>query len=179
LMDGGIRTGMREYLIVDGYNIINDWPVLKELCRDSIESARDKLVEIMAGYRAYRGIEVTVVFDGHLVKDNPGCSMKINGVKVVYTKEQETADSYIEKCVAVLAKKALVRVATSDWTQQRVILALGGVRVSANELRGLIEGCDKDMKRKFIETKKENINTVDGSLSPETVRKLQKWRKAP
>ncbi len=170
---------MREYLIVDGYNIINDWPVLKELCKDNIEAARDKLIEIMAGYQAYKGITVIIVFDGHLVKGNQGSIAYTHGIKVVYTKEQETADSFIEKNVAVLAKKALVRVATSDWTQQQVILALGGVRISANELRGIIEGYDKDIKRELIKKNKGNINTVDGSLTPEVARKLQKWRKAP
>ena len=70
---------MREYLIVDGYNIINDWPLLKKMCGESIQAARDKLVEIMAGFRAYKGMEVIIVFDGHLVKDNPGSSVNMNG----------------------------------------------------------------------------------------------------
>lgn len=170
---------MREYLIVDGYNIINDWPLLKSMCSESIEAARDKLVEIMAGYKAYKGINVMVVFDGHLVKDNPGSSINMNGIHVIYTREQETADSFIEKTVAHLAKKSLVRVATSDWAEQQVILALGGIRVSANELKGLVEGCDRDMKQKFVEKNKDSINTVNGNLSPEVARKLQKWRKAP
>lgn len=178
-MDGGIEAGAKECLIVDGYNIINSWPVLKELCSDGIEAARDKLIEIMAGYRAYRGIDVIVVFDGHLVKNNQGSFTRLNGVQVVYTKELETADSYIEKYVAKLAKRRLVRVATSDWAEQQVILALGGVRVSANELKGIIEGYDKDIRRRFIERERGSINTVNGNLSPEIARKLQKWRKAP
>ncbi|MDD2572975.1 MAG: NYN domain-containing protein [Bacillota bacterium] len=170
---------MREYLIIDGYNIINDWPSLKAMCSENIEAARDKLIEIMTGFRSYKGIEVIIVFDGHLVKDNPGSSINMNGVKVIYTREQETADSFIEKAVAQLAKKALVRVATSDWAEQQVVLALGGIRVSAGELKGLVEDCQRDMKRKFVEKNKDSINTVNGSLSPEVARKLQKWRKAP
>ncbi|MGI6702667.1 MAG: NYN domain-containing protein [Clostridia bacterium] len=170
---------MREYLIVDGYNIINDWPLLKKMCGESIQAARDKLVEIMAGFRAYKGMEVIIVFDGHLVKDNPGSSVNMNGVRVIYTREQQTADSFIEKTVAQLAKEALVRVATSDWAEQQMILALGGIRVSAGELKGLVEDCQRDMKRKFVEKNKDSINTVNGNLSPEVARKLQKWRKAP
>ena len=170
---------MREYLIVDGYNIINAWPLLKKMCGESIQAARDKLVEIMAGFRAYKGMEVIIVFDGHLVKDNPGSSVNMNGVRVIYTREQQTADSFIEKTVAQLAKEALVRVATSDWAEQQMILALGGIRVSAGELKGLVEDCQRDMKRKFVEKNKDSINTVNGNLSPEVARKLQKWRKAP
>jgi predicted RNA-binding protein with PIN domain len=170
---------MREYLIIDGYNIINDWPLLKSMCSESIEAARDKLIEIMSEYKAYKGIDVMIVFDGHLVKDNPGSSFDKNGMQVIYTKEQETADSFIEKSVARLAKNALVKVATSDWAEQQVILALGGVRVSASELKGIVEGYSRDIKHRFIGKNASSINTVNGSLSPEVARKLQKWRKAP
>ena len=169
---------MREYLIVDGYNIINDWPLLKKMCGESIQAARDKLVEIMAGFRAYKGMEVIIVFDGHLVKDNPGSSVNMNGVRVIYTREQQTADSFIEKTVAQLAKEALVRVATSDWAEQQMILALGGIRVSAGELKGLVEDCQRDMKRKFVEKNKDSINTVNGNLSPE-VAVNSKMAKSP
>lgn len=170
---------MGEYLIVDGYNIINDWPSLKALFSENVEAARDKLIEIMAEYRAYKGINVMIVFDGHRVKDNPGSSSHVKGVHVVYTREQETADSFIEKSVARLAKNALVRVATSDWAEQQVILALGGIRVSAGELRGLVEGCNRDIKQRMVGRSADSINTVDGSLSPEVARKLQKWLKEP
>lgn len=71
---GCVEVFHGEYLIVDGYNIINDWPSLKALFSENVEAARDKLIEIMAEYRAYKGINVMVVFDGHRVKDNPGSS---------------------------------------------------------------------------------------------------------
>lgn len=168
---------MQEYLIVDGYNIINAWPELKEVFKENIEAARDKLIEIMAGYQAYKGIRVIIVFDGHLVKGNTGTQEMVDGVQVVYTKEHETADSYIEKNVKIMAKRALVRVATSDWTEQQVIMAMGGIRISASELKSLVNGFGKDIKRKFLEKGNNNINTVDSNLSPDVMRKLKKWRK--
>jgi hypothetical protein len=168
---------MQEYLIVDGYNIINAWPELKEVFKENIEAARDKLIEIMAGYQAYKGIRVIIVFDGHLVKGNTGTHEMVDGVQVVYTKEHETADSYIEKNVKIMAKRALVRVATSDWTEQQVIMAMGGIRISASELKSLVNGFGKDIKRKFLEKGNNNINTVDSNLSPDVMRKLKKWRK--
>jgi predicted RNA-binding protein with PIN domain len=167
---------MKEVLLVDGYNIINAWPELKDILRDSIESARNRLVEIMAEYQAFKGIKVVVVFDGHLVKGNTGTVTEANGVKVVYTKENETADSYIERNVKLMSRRCLVKVATSDWTEQQVIMAMGGIRVSASELRNAVDGAHRDIRRKILERGKNRINTVDGSLSPDTARKLHKWR---
>lgn len=164
-------------MIVDGYNIINAWPELRSLFRDNIEAARDKLIEIMAGFQAYKGIKVIVVFDGHLVKGNTGTLETVDGVQVIYTREHETADSYIEKSIKAMSKKGLVRVATSDWTEQQVIMAMGGIRISASELRGLVQVFDKDIKRKFLDKGKDRINTVDSNLSPDVASRLQKWRK--
>jgi predicted RNA-binding protein with PIN domain len=167
---------MKEVLMVDGYNIINAWPELRDIFRESIETARHRLVELMAEYQAYKGIKVIVVFDGHLVRGNTGTITEINGVKVVYTKENETADSYIERNVKLLSQKWLVKVATSDWTEQRVIMAMGGIRMSASDLQSAVEGANRDIRQKFLDKGKNRINTVDGSLSPDTARKLHKWR---
>ncbi len=87
----------KEYLFVDGYNIINSWERLKDLSKMSLEVARNELVEIMAEYQHYSGIKITVVFDAHLVKGNSGKRYGVKGVEVVYTKESETADQYIEE----------------------------------------------------------------------------------
>lgn len=168
-----------EYLIVDGYNIINAWPELKELSKHNINLARDKLVEIMAEYQAYKGVKVIVVFDGHLVKGNSGSELTVYGVQVVYTKEHETADSYIERKVKIMAPRALVKVATSDRAEQQTILAMGGIRISASELHSLVESTEGDIKMKFLDKGPDRINTVDSNLSPEIIQKLQKWRKIP
>lgn len=169
----------KEYLIVDGYNIINAWPELKELFRDNIELAREKLIEIMSEYQAYRGIKVIIVFDGHLVKGNTGSKFNVNGVQIVYTKEQETADNYIEKKVKTMSRGALVKVATSDWIEQQVIMAMGGIRISASELYVLIKSTSGDIKKKYLIKNAGSINTIDSNLSPDIADKLQKWRKSP
>ncbi len=93
------KTGKRskEYLFVDGYNIINSWSNLKELSKLSLEVAREELIEIMLEYQAYTGIKTIIVFDAHLVKGNSGLIENYNGLQVIYTKENETADQYIEK----------------------------------------------------------------------------------
>ncbi len=169
----------KEYLIVDGYNIVNAWPELKELFNVSIEQARDKLIEIMAEFRAYKGVEVIIVFDGHLVKGNTGSSAFVKGVQVVYTKEQETADNYIESIIRDMSRRGTVRVATSDWTEQQVILALGGIRISASELYVAVKNAEGDIKKRFLNRGYERINIVGNNLSPDVADKLQKWRKSP
>jgi len=169
----------QEYLIIDGYNIINAWPELKQLYKENIEFARDKLIEIMSQYQAYKDINVIIVFDGYLVEGNPGSQLIVNEIEVVYTKEQETADSYIERKVKLMSREALVKVATSDWIEQQVIMAMGGIRISARELHVLVKSTTGDMKKKYLNKDAGRINTVDNNLSPDVVDKLQKWRKSP
>ncbi len=130
------KTGKRskEYLFVDGYNIINSWSNLKELSKLSLEVAREELIEIMLEYQAYTGIKTIIVFDAHLVKGNSGLIENYNGLQVIYTKENETADQYIEKTLDEIGRVEKVRVATSDWLEQQIILGRGGTRISAREL---------------------------------------------
>ena len=128
-----------EYLLVDGYNIIFAWEELKTLAADNIESARNALIEILANYQGFQKCEVILVFDAYKVKQNPGSVVKHGGLYVVYTKEAETADAYIEKTTYELGKKHHVRVATSDRLEQMIILGHGAVRVSAREFHDEIE----------------------------------------
>lgn len=165
-----------EYLFVDGYNIINSWENLRELSSLSLEVAREELINIMAEYQHYCDVKVIIVFDAHMVKTNSGKVENIKGVEVVFTKENETADQYIEKVLDEIGRVKSVRVATSDWMEQQIILGRGGTRISARELEAEI----KDKKR-LIEIKKnrENIKSqLDiGRLDEETVKKLNMWRK--
>ena len=121
-----------EYILVDGYNIIFAWQTLSELARDNIDLARTHLINRLVNYKAVRGCELILVFDAYKVKNNPGHVETINGISVVYTKEAETADTYIEKVSHKLSKNHTVRVATSDGLEQLIILGNGALRVPAS-----------------------------------------------
>ena len=123
-----------EYLLVDGYNIIFAWDTLKALAAQDLSAARDRLVDMLDNYRGYRDCRVIVVFDAYRVKGGTGSTQRIGGVDVVYTKEAETADTYIERISHELAKDYRVRVATSDGMEQIIILGNGAYRMSAAEL---------------------------------------------
>lgn len=132
-----------EYLLVDGYNIIFAWEELKELSRHSLDAARDRLIDILCNYQGFRKCHVILVFDAYKVKGGQGSMEKIHGIDVVYTKEAETADMYIEKTTHELGKKHRVRVATSDSLEQIIILGGGAIRVSANEFLDEIKTAEK------------------------------------
>jgi len=128
-----------EYLLVDGYNIIHAWDELKEMAWTNLESARRMLMDILLNYQGFKKCITILVFDAYKVKGNPGSVEKWHGLNVVYTKEAETADTYIERATYDLAKEHRVRVATSDNLEQMIILGHGAVRVSAKEFRAEIE----------------------------------------
>ncbi|WP_339060651.1 NYN domain-containing protein [Tepidibacillus marianensis] len=126
---------MEEILIVDGYNIIGSWPRLRELKeKGNLEGARDELLDWLSEYQAFKGRKVIVVFDAHQVSGQ-GKKYKDRRLTVHFTKENETADEFIEKLVGDLNhRKRMVYVATSDYTEQRVIFGRGALRISAREL---------------------------------------------
>jgi len=132
------KTGP-EYLLVDGYNIIFAWEELKALAQQDLSIARAVLEDILANYRAFRSCEVILVFDAYKVKGNPGSVEKRNNIHIVYTKEAQTADNYIERTTYELSKNHQVRVATSDGLEQVIILGHGAMRLSANAFRAEIE----------------------------------------
>ena len=123
-----------EYLLVDGYNIIFAWEELAALARENLDLARNSLINIMSNYRGFSKCDVIVVFDAYKVKGNHRETERHGNISVVYTKEAETADMYIEKTSHELAKNSRVRVATSDGAEQMIILGNGAFRVSAAEL---------------------------------------------
>lgn len=128
-----LQKKVDEYFLVDGYNIIFSWDELNELSKNNLEAARQRLIEILCNYQGYKKINVIVVFDAYKVKDNPGEVMQYNNISVVYTKEAETADMYIEKTVHEIGRKYNVTVATSDGLEQLIIMGQGGRRMSARE----------------------------------------------
>lgn len=132
-----------EYLLVDGYNIIFAWDELKELAKAGLNIARDRLIDILCNYRGFRQCELILVFDAYKVKGNTGSVQKIHNINVVYTKEAETADMYIEKTTHELGKKHRVRVATSDNLEQIIILGNGATRISADEFLHEVKDAEK------------------------------------
>ena len=121
-----------EYLLVDGYNIIFAWEELKSLAAESLEAARQSLADLLSNYQGYRRCGVILVFDAYKVKGNPGSVEKYKNIHIVYTKEAETADAFIEKATYDMRKQYRVRVATSDGMEQLIILGHGATRVPAN-----------------------------------------------
>ncbi len=146
-----------EYLLVDGYNIIFAWEDLKEIANDSLEAARSALIERLCNYRGFRQCEIILVFDAYKVKGNKGEIEDIHNIKVVYTKEAETADTYIEKASYELSRRHRVRVATSDGTQQLIILGNGAYRISAREFLKEIEQVETAI-REYVNTAKNDKN---------------------
>lgn len=169
-----MRGKRQEYLFVDGYNIINSWESLKELKDLDLESARDKLMDILAEYKHYSGIKIVLVFDAHMVKGNSGTEIDYKGLKVVYTKESDTADHYIERQLNELGKIKRVRVATSDWMEQQIILGRGGTRISARELEIEIFDEKNAIERQNKVDKGKNDFTM-GQLDKSIVDKLNSF----
>lgn len=128
-----------EYLIVDGYNIIFAWKDLNELSRVNIDSARDKLLDILSNYQGYKNCPVLVVFDAYKRKEHPGAKSKYHNLDVVYTKTDETADAFIERTVHEIGHKYRVTVATNDGLEQLTVMSQGALRMSADNLREEIE----------------------------------------
>lgn len=140
-----------EYLLVDGYNIIFAWDDLKAVAQEQIDAARTMLADILCDYRGVRRCEVILVFDAYKVKGNPGSVEKYNGIYIVYTREAETADAYIEKTTYDLGKNHRVRVATSDGLEQLIILGHGALRISARTFRQEIEQARGEISRLISE----------------------------
>lgn len=140
-----------EYLLVDGYNIIFAWESLKKLAAQSLDAARESLINRLCSYKAFKDINIILVFDAYKVKENPGSVETRTNISVVYTKEAQTADSYIESVSKKLSKDNLVKVATSDGDEQMIILGSGAFRITATELEREILTSEKAI-REYIES---------------------------
>ena len=151
----GAKSGraerLQEVLLVDGYNIIFAWEELRSLAEINIQSARDKLMDICCNYQGYCGVVLILVYDAYKVKGNPGSVQKYHNIYVVYTKEAETADQYIEKTVHEIGRKRRVTVATSDALEQMIILGDGAVRMSARGFQEAVEDAGRRMREEHPE----------------------------
>ncbi len=142
---------VKEYLLVDGYNIVFAWQDLKELAEINIEAARGKLMDILCNYQGYKGCTLILVFDAYKVVGNTGEMTDYHNIHVVYTKEAETADQYIEKLAHEIGRKYNVTVATSDGLEQLIIRGQGCRLLSARELWDEIEYMKQELRREYLE----------------------------
>ena len=136
-------------LLVDGYNIIFAWDHLAQTAQHDLDAARRQLLDTLSSYAGYKKCRTVVVFDGYKVKGNPGAKELFHNIQVVYTKENETADAYIEALVSRIGKNDAVRVATSDSLVQLSSLRSGVLRVSARELLEEVELARQEMKKLY------------------------------
>lgn len=145
------KASGEEYLLVDGYNIIFAWDELRELSEIDLAAARGRLADILCNYQGYRKCTLILVFDAYKVEGNPGEVAKYHNIHIVYTKEAETADQYIEKTVRKISKHHSVTVATSDALEQVIILGQGARRMSAAGLKEEVELALREIRGEHLE----------------------------
>jgi len=165
------------YLLVDGYNIIHAWSRLKELANGSLDAARTVLVDILANYKGVHHQEIIVVFDAHKVNGGIGSVERRNGIYMVYTREAETADEYIERAVGEIVRENFhVRVATSDYIEQIVIMGQGAARIHAEELEKEVQEAEASIRRQINDTKPIRKNRLFENLDPKMAEILERLR---
>ncbi len=160
------------YLLVDAYNIIFAWDELKDLAKDDLSAARMKLIDILSDYQAYKKCKLILVFDAYKVEGGIGQVIEYNNIYVVYTKEAETADMYIEKVTKDIASKHNVVVATSDYLEQIIIIGHGAMRLSANDLKEEIEFAKEEMRTYYKDKTPQRKNRIGDHIDD----KLKKFK---
>lgn len=167
-----------ELLIVDGYNVINSWPELIAI-KDNLEYARDKLVDILSEYGAYKKFRTIIVFDAHMAAGGTGSHSQAGLLSVIFTKEGETADSYIEKMVYELARhNRRIYVVTSDGAEQMFVLGAGAFRISARELKNDVAAVKKEiattLSRKIVARDRHELGS---RLGQDILKRLDAMRR--
>lgn len=165
-----------EYLLVDGYNIVFAWEDLRELAKENIHAACDKLMDILSNYQGYRKCTLILVFDAYKVEGHAEEVIPYHNIYVVYTKEAETADQYIEKTVHRIGRQYQVTVATSDGLEQMIILGQGASRLSAQGLKKEIEDAEKNGKQEWRSRRQSSKNYLFDNVSEELSAHLEKIR---
>ena len=166
----------KEYLLVDGYNIIFAWEELNDLAKASIDAARNKLMDILSNYQGFIGCTLILVFDAYKVKGNQGEVQKYHNIYVVYTKEAETADQYIEKTTHEIGRKYKVTVATSDALEQVIVMGQGAYRISARDFYEEVERTEKQIREINERERGEKRNYLLDYAKEEDAREMEKVR---
>jgi len=165
----------REYLLVDGYNIIHAWPELQEASRTSLETARVRLIELLQDYAGYSGRKVWLVFDAYSSSRKARAQESYPGLEVFYTRENETADHFIERAVGQLVDNyTRVYVATSDFTEQSVAFGGGAVRMSARELKNELNSSRNLRNNVIASIRPLKPHSLESRLSEDVLNTLKK-----
>ena len=171
------REPVEEYLLVDGYNIIFAWEELNELARTTIDGARHKLMDILCNYQGYKKCTLILVFDAYKVTGNIGQAIEYHNIHVVYTKEAETADQYIEKLAHKMGRNHRVTVATSDGLEQLIIRGQGCHLMSARDLKEEVDYVNQQIRTEYLEKSTRTTgNKVLDQTDPELAEHLEKIR---
>ena len=170
------QEARQEYLLVDGYNIIFAWEELRELAKENIHAACDKLMDILSNYQGYRKCTLILVFDAYKVEGHAEEVIPYHNIFVVYTKEAETADQYIEKTVHRIGRQYQVTVATSDGLEQVIIMGQGAHRISAMGLKKEIEDAEKAGKQEWKARRQSSKTYLFDQVSEELSARLEKVR---
>ena len=161
-------------MLVDGYNIIFAWDELKELSEKNLDSARDKLMDILSNYQGYKKCNLILVFDAYKVSGGQGAIFDYHNIHVVYTKEAETADQYIEKVTHELGKKYQITVATSDRLEQMIIFGAGAKRISALGFLNEVQSIEGEIETHLDKNnQKKTLNYLFDKLSEEEIKKIK------
>lgn len=173
-----MKRKINHYLIIDGYNIINAWDDLKKIAQTDLDGAREKLIDIIIEYAEFSGQKAIIVFDAYNVKNSLEKVENRKYITVVYTKEHQTADSYIEKFITSLSKYDVVKVATNDYAEQQIVLGKGASRISSRELKMDLEEAKNKIRKKQSNTGgKIQRNWLEDRLDKETLSKLENIRR--
>ena len=170
------KPRQEEYLLVDGYNIIFSWEELNELAKKNIHAACDKLMDILSNYQGYRKCTLILVFDAYKVEGHVEEIITYHNIYVVYTKEAETADQYIEKTVHRIGRQYQVTVATSDGLEQVIIMGQGAHRISAQGLKKEIEDTEKTAREEWHQRRQSSKTYLFDHMSEEMQEQMEKIR---
>jgi len=169
-----VKKSEKNYLLIDGYNIIFAWDSLRKTAEYNLETARKELIDRISVYKIFKDYEVIVVFDAYKVKGNRGEVLKEQGVTVVYTKESQTADAYIEKCAKELTKNYRVTVATSDGVEQMIIFGSGAFRLPARLLEEDVINVENNIKTMMESYHMETQNSDFFKIPAEKLEELKR-----
>jgi small GTP-binding protein len=170
------KERLPEYLLVDGYNVIFAWEELSELAKTNIDSARGKLMDVLCNYQGFRKCNLILVFDAYRIEGHEEETVKYHNIYVVYTKEAETADQYIERTAHEIGRKYQVTVATSDGLEQIIIRGQGCAMMSARELKSEIERINREIRMEYVEQFPQSKNYLFDYLPDELAAHLNEVR---